>query len=283
MTRLLIVNADDYGLTAGISRAIVRAHREGIVTSTSALAVGPAFVRTAAWLDDVPGLGVGAHLAAVGEDPPLLSAREIPTLVDGRGRLDVSWRRFLFRAALWRVDPADVEREFSAQLQLLTGILGRGRLTHLDTHQHLHLWPSIGQAVITLAERWRVPAARATRSLGRGPLDWAVDRLGRRFARQAHAAGLRTPAAFAGFGEGGELVASRLVATIDRLAASGVPTVELGVHPGEHGDPDLVRYPWSYRWGDETNALVSPGVRAAVAEGGFTLGSFAALAVYARE
>ena len=76
-TRLLIVNADDFGLTDGVCRAIVRAHREGIVTSTSALAVGPAFHRCASMLDDVPELGVGVHLAAVGEDPPLLSAREI--------------------------------------------------------------------------------------------------------------------------------------------------------------------------------------------------------------
>jgi predicted glycoside hydrolase/deacetylase ChbG (UPF0249 family) len=281
MTRLLIVNADDYGLTVGVSRAIMRAHREGIVTSTSALALGPAFARTAAWLDDVAELGVGAHLAAVGEDPPLLSAHEIPTLVDGRGHLDCSWRRFLIRVALRRVDLADVEREFAAQLELLTGTLGRDRLTHLDTHQHLHLWPSIGKALIGLAERWHVPAARATRSFARTPFGLAVDRLGRRFARQAHAATLRTPAGFAGFGEGGELIAPRLVDTIRRLAGSGLPTAEVSVHPGEHGDPDLARYQWGYRWGDETDALVSPAVHAAVAAAGFTLGSFAALAAYA--
>ena len=58
MTRLLIVNADDYGLTAGVCRAIVRAHREGIVTSTSALALGPAFSASTSLLHDVPDLGV---------------------------------------------------------------------------------------------------------------------------------------------------------------------------------------------------------------------------------
>ncbi|MDP9418579.1 MAG: ChbG/HpnK family deacetylase, partial [Actinomycetota bacterium] len=79
--RLLIVNADDYGLTAGVSRGILRAHREGIVTSTSVLAVAPGFATTVGWLGESPQLDVGAHLAAVGEDPPLLSAAEIPTLV----------------------------------------------------------------------------------------------------------------------------------------------------------------------------------------------------------
>ncbi|MEO7555425.1 MAG: ChbG/HpnK family deacetylase, partial [Acidimicrobiales bacterium] len=148
--RLLIVNADDYGLTEGVSRAVLRAHREGVVTSTSALVLGPAFVATASWLDDVPELGVGAHLAIVGEDPPLLSAREIPSLVDKRGRLRLSWRQLLPRAALGRVDAADVEREMAAQLEALSAAVGASRLTHVDTHQHLHLWPSIGRVVLRL-------------------------------------------------------------------------------------------------------------------------------------
>ncbi len=279
MTRILIVNADDYGLTAGVSRAIVRAHHQGIVTSTSVLAVAPAFAATARWLDDAPALGIGAHLAAVGEDPPLLSAREIPSLVDRRGRLDRSWRRFAIRAALRRVDPADVAREWAAQIELLTTRLGRGRLTHLDTHQHLHLWPAIGSVLIDLARGWRIPAVRAPSSLRRGILGLAVDRLGRHFAREAHTAGLRAPASCAGFGDSGRLDVSRLVDTIRRLGASRAPTAEVIVHPGEHGDPDLARYRWGYRWGDETDALVSPRVRAAVDEAGFALGSFAALAV----
>ncbi len=72
--RFLIVSADDYGLREGISSGILRAHREGIVTSTSVFAVGPSYPRTASWLGDHPALGVGVHLAAVGEDPPPLGA-----------------------------------------------------------------------------------------------------------------------------------------------------------------------------------------------------------------
>lgn len=278
MSRLLIVNADDFGLTDGVSRAIVQAHVEGIVTSTSALAVGPAFGRTAHLLnDDAPALGVGAHLAAVGEDPPLLAANEIPTLVDRKGRLDLSWRRFLRRAALRQVDPADVEREFSAQLDRLTGALGAGRLTHLDTHQHLHLWPSIGAVLLRLADRYRIPAARATRSIERGPLPKVVDRLGGRFAQRAKAAGLRTPDVFGGFGDGGAFVTDRLVTVIAALGATGCATAEIGIHPGEHGDDDLARYEWGYRWGDELDALLSPQARAAVRAAGFELGTFASL------
>jgi predicted glycoside hydrolase/deacetylase ChbG (UPF0249 family) len=159
--RLLIVNADDYGLTEGVCRAILRGHREGIVTSTSALVIGPAFDRCAPWLADAPDLGVGVHLALVGEDPPLLSASEIPTLVDRSGHLPLSWRRFLPRIAARRIDPADVEREMTAQYEraVAAGI----RPTHLDTHQHLHLWPGVGDVLTRLALRWGVPAVRVTR------------------------------------------------------------------------------------------------------------------------
>ena len=101
MTRLLIVNADDYGLTAGVCRAIVRAHQDGIVTSTSALALGPAFAAHSALLDDAPELGVGVHLAVVGEDPPLLPASDIPSLVDRQGRLSLSWKRILAPRVRW--------------------------------------------------------------------------------------------------------------------------------------------------------------------------------------
>jgi predicted glycoside hydrolase/deacetylase ChbG (UPF0249 family) len=276
-TRLLIVNADDFGLTDGVCRAIVRAHREGIVTSTSVLAVGPAFTRCAPMLDDAPDLGVGVHLAAVGEDPPLLTAREIPTLVDKRGRFPLGWRQFLPRMALRRIDLADLEREFTAQGEAVRATIGAHRITHLDTHQHLHLWPRIDALVCRLARAWNVPGVRVTRSLGGSLKGRAVNILGARLDRHARHVGLAVPGIFAGFDEAGDVTTARLVDVIDQLDHAGEVTAEIGVHPDEHDDPDLARYEWGYRWGDELDALVSPVARDAVQRAGFTLGSFAAL------
>lgn len=275
--RLLIVNADDFGLTDGVCRAIVRAHRDGIVTSTSVLAVGPAFARNASMLDDVPELGVGVHLAAVGEDPPVLSAREVPTLVDRHGRFPLSWRQFFPRMALRRIDLDDLEREFTAQGDAVRAAVGAERVTHLDTHQHVHLWPRIDALVCRLAKAWGVPGMRITRSVGNGVKGRAVNLLGARLDRRARAAGLAVPETFAGFDEAGGVTESTLVGVIDQLASSGASTAEIGVHPGEHGDADLARYEWGYRWGDELDALTSASVREAVDRAGFRLGSFAAL------
>ncbi len=270
MTRLLIVNADDYGLTEGISRGILRAHREGLVTSTSVLAVGPAFAATGPWLRDAERLGVGVHLAVVGEDPPLLTAAEIPTLVDRRGRLSSSWRAFLLRAATGRVDPADLRRELAAQLERVAG-LGRP-ITHLDSHQHVHLWPLVARVVIDLAKAHRIAAIRVPRSDGRRWAGHAVNGLARLLAARATAAGLRFPARFWGFDEAGRLGAADVHAALGRLDGTG----ELCAHPGERDEPAR-RYAWGYRWDDELRVLTDPALRRAIAARGVELGTFAAL------
>lgn len=279
MAGLLIVNADDYGLTVGVSRAILHAHREGIVTSTSALAVAPGFAATSAWLRDTGGIGVGAHLAAVGEDPPLLTAVEVPTLVDRHGRFPMSWRQFLPRMAAGRIDPRDLRREFQAQLQRLrdAGL----RLSHVDTHQHLHLWPRVAAVVLDLATEAGIPALRLTRSNARSAVGWTVRRLAAQLAERADQRGLRYTAAATGLDEAGTLDLPRMAAAVERLGASGAASAELGTHPGEDGDADLVRYRWGYRWPEELDALTAPSVRAAVEGSGLVLGTYHDLAASA--
>ncbi len=270
--RLLIVNADDFGLTGGVCRAILAAHRDGIVTSTSALAVAPAFDAWAPALRDTDGIGVGAHLAVVGEDPPLLSASEVPTLVDRHGRFHLSWRQFLVRAARRAIDPDDVRREFGAQLERLQG--AGLRLTHIDSHQHLHLWPMVGDVVVEMARRAGIGAVRVTRSAARSPVGISVRRLSSGLVRRADRAGLRYTAVASGLDEAGTLDEPRLVQAVARLGATGAATAELGAHPGEASDPDLDRYQWGYRWHGEFEALTSPAARAAVERAGFRLGSY---------
>ena len=275
--RLLIVNADDYGLTTGISNGILQAHREGIVTSTSVLAVGPAFARTAPLLADVPGLGVGVHLAAVGEDPPMLAPREIPTLVDRKGRLPGSWRQFTALALAGRVDPDDLRREFAAQFERVRD-LGIP-ITHLDTHQHLHLWPIVREVVLELAGAEGVTAVRVPYGSGGPVIALGTDRLAVALEHRADEIGIAYPEASAGLDPSGRLDGAALARALDRLSATGHPTLELWAHPGERRDPERVRYRWGYRWGDELAVLTGPAARYVVARQGFTLGTFADLAL----
>ena len=276
---ILVVNADDYGLTEGVSRAILDAATDGVVTSTSVIALGPGFAASAPWLAATAGVGAGAHLAAVGEDPPLLSAAEIPTLVDRRGRLWLSWRQFLPRAAAGRINPDDLRREFTAQMEAITG--AGLKVDHLDTHQNLHLWPSVRDVVMDVGDAAGVRVVRVTRSTARGPVGIVVRRLATDLETRADTAGWRYPTASTGLDEAGGLDTPSMVAAMGSLKAQlpgGVGSAELATHPGRLSDAERARYRWNYAWEQELEALCSPQVRAAVDDLGFRLGTFADVA-----
>lgn len=275
MTRLLIVNADDYGLTAGVSRGILRAHREGIVTSVSLLTVAPAFRETAALLRDAPRLGVGVHLALVGEDPPLSPASRIRSLVGEDGRFPRDWKAFLGRST--RARTREIEEELAAQIE--TARAAAPLLDHLDSHQHLHLLPKVRRAVLRLARRFGIRGVRVTRSRVRRPPGLAVRWLGRGLVRAAARERLRFPDACEGFDQSGRMGLPALRAAIARTAARGpaVRSVEILTHPGEPEDPDRGRYAWGYAWGAELAALVDPQAREDVERAGFRLGTYGEL------
>lgn len=274
--RLLVVNADDVGLTEGICRAVARGHTDGVVTSMSVLAVGPAFDTAAKLAGDHERLSLGAHLAMVGEDPPLLSPREIPTLVDARGRFPLSYRTVVARGLAGRLDPADVRREFAAQLERIRGI--GVPVSHLDTHQHTHLWPAVAAAVCDLAREHGIRAVRLPSSHRRHPVTAGVQVLGRSLRRRIEAAGLIHPDGYAGLDEAGRLDHARFTAALDRFVAGGVRRAEINTHPGVAGDPDLDRFAWRYDWSGELDLLLAASTRRVVDERGFRLASYAELA-----
>ena len=272
MTRL-VVTADDLGLTEGVNRAVVQAHSDGVVTATSLLAVGTAFDHAVDLLRSHPSLDVGAHLAIVGEDPPLLTAAEVPTLVDRRGRFPLSYRTVCARAAAGRVDPDDVRREMSAQLDRIrgTGLT----ITHVDTHQHTHLWPLVGRVVADLAQDAAVPWVRLPTSRARGPVGVVVRGLSARLARALDARGQRHTDAYAGLDEAGRLDAAAFAEAVERIG--GAPTAEINTHPGEAGDPALTRFTWNYGWKDELSMLTDDRTRALLRDRGIQLVAFSDL------
>jgi predicted glycoside hydrolase/deacetylase ChbG (UPF0249 family) len=272
----LIVSADDFGLTDGVCRAVLHGHRHGLVTATSLLAVGRSFDLAARMLADHPGLDAGAHLAIVGEDPPLLTAREIPTLVDRRGAFPLSYRAVVARGATGRLDPDDVRREFAAQLDRIAGA-GVG-VSHLDTHQHTHLWPSVAGVLVELALERGVPGVRTPRSSRLLPVGAPVNLLSARLRRRIERAGLVTTTTYAGLDEAGAMDAGAFRRAVSGLAGALPVTggsIEINTHPGEAGDPDLDRFDWGgYRWSDELAMLSDPATRALVISLGYRRGSF---------
>ena len=231
----LIVNADDFGYTRGVNRAILHAYRNGIVTSTSLLANGPAFVDAVEQAKSEPGLDVGCHLNLV-EGAPLSPPGKIPHLVGTDGKFH-RMSGLTLRLLSGSVPAAEIERECSAQLEKLlrAGI----RLSHVDTHQHMQIHPRAAAAVAGAARRcsigWiRRPFENCRLAESNGPrlrriAGWLVNFLAPRFERQMTAQGLRMPDFFTGFGLTGCWTPRAMEETL-ALLPPGI--TELMCHPG---------------------------------------------------
>ncbi len=164
----LVVNADDLGVSRGATLGIVRAHREGIVTSASLAATTPHYAHALdACVRACPDLGVGLHFTLT-SGRPVSPVDQVPLLVDGQGRF--RWRFLsLLRAAALRSPRGlleQVELELEAQLRRLEsdGV----RPDHIDGERHVHLIPGIFELVAAAARRRRIPFVRAGRDLGPG-------------------------------------------------------------------------------------------------------------------
>lgn len=157
MSRTLIVNADDLGLTLGVNDAIFRAHEHGILTSASLFANGPETPDAIRRLCEYPLLDIGVHLALV-DGAPTLPPDRVPTLVDANGRFHRSWKPFILACLRGQVSLDDVERELTAQIERLHD--AGTELTHLDGHKHVHAYPPIFAIVSRLAARFGIDVVR---------------------------------------------------------------------------------------------------------------------------
>src|SRR6202142_3599352 len=254
--RKLIVNADDFGLTAGVNRGIVEAHISGVVSSTTLMANGPAFADAVAAARSAPNLSVGCHVLLV-DGPPVLPPDPVDTLRAIRSaepdRFYSSLSAFAARAMLGGFDRDQLVAEVTAQIRKLqaAGI----QVTHLDTHKHAHIFPEVLNALLRAA---RICGVRAIRNpivpvkalparLFKGkPHLWKrysqvrmLHTFARHFLKQKKRAGLLTPDGVLGVTETGASESggfrSPLRAT---LAALPEGTWELVCHPG-YNDTDL--------------------------------------------
>lgn len=135
--RILIVNADDLGLSDGVNAGIAEAHERGVVTSASLMVRRPGATAAAGLARRHPRLAVGLHL-------------DLGEWVYEDGRWRVAYERWGSQ------DASEVERECRAQVAAFRDLLGR-RPTHLDSHQHVHMSEPVRTVAVALAEELGVP------------------------------------------------------------------------------------------------------------------------------
>jgi hopanoid biosynthesis associated protein HpnK len=243
----LIVNADDFGLTAGINRAIAELHAAGAVTSATLMARASATEEAIEIARSTPTLGVGCHIVLV-DGTPVLPPDRIPSLVDSRtGQFRPTLSAFLPRLFTSNIDPSEVEAETAAQIASLQncGL----ELTHIDTHKHLHMFPSVLRAVLRAARAAGINKIRnpfepswAVRATARASLTRIAELTVLRRLRPA-CLNLIADAVFTttdgtiAMAATGVLDSATLASLINRLAPG---TWELVTHPG-YNDTDLDR------------------------------------------
>jgi hopanoid biosynthesis associated protein HpnK len=262
----LLVNADDFGLSRGITDGIIAAHQRGIVTSTSMIASGRGFDDAVAKARANPNLGVGVHLTLV-EELPVAAPQEIPTLIQSNGRFPKNYSMLMQGLLLWRIRRKDVEREFRAQIEkcINAGL----RPTHLDSHQHVHALPSLFRMVLRLAREYKIAGVRIPRDSPRWRGDRPCDNFAQKYALSLltrYDAFVYRPGNFkicqgaAGIFDSGVLSEERLLAIVDRVP-EGV--TELVCHPGMGDAESMAMYGhWGYSWQMELEALTSAAVKA---------------------
>jgi hopanoid biosynthesis associated protein HpnK len=262
----LIVNADDFGRSSEINRAVIRAHREGILTSASLMITGAAAAEAVELANQNPRLAVGLHVVLV-DGRPSLPPQRIAHLVDAPGRFPNAPARLGLRYFFHPKARGELAEELAAQFEAFarTGL----PLSHVDGHQHLHMHPTVFKLLIPLAERYGARGVRVVRD----DLPLALECDPRRKASKIVAAAtfallarscrgrlrsstLVAPSRCYGFFQSGRMTPQYVTAVLGRATA---PAAEMYFHPTEGPRLDaLGPNP------EELETLLSPEVRAAV-------------------
>jgi chitin disaccharide deacetylase len=289
--RRLIVNADDFGFTYGVNRAVIEAHTHGVVTSSTLMANGPAFAEAVQLAKESPRLSVGCHVVLI-DGEPILSASQLPALTKDNhsAHFQDGLKMFATRALAGRIKAEEITAEASAQIRKLqaAGIA----VSHVDTHKHTHLFPQILRPLLRAAAECGVGAIRnpfgprlplRTDQLLARPGLWrryaevhVLRRFAAKFRRYVDDAGFATPD-----GTLGIEVTGALDETLFRAIAGSIPegTWEFVCHPG-YNDADLQRARTRLRESrqEELRVLTLPGARELLAREGVVLISYHDLA-----
>ncbi len=254
-----MVNADDFGRSSSINEAVIKAHRQGVLTTASLMVTGEAAEEAVALARENPKLGVGLHLTLVcgfaAQEP-----KKIPGLVDSLGRFSnnapVAGLRYFANPTLRPQLLMEIQAQFARFKS--TGL----RLDHVNGHLHFHLHPTVFGIVESGIRQWGIRAIRLTRE----PISssWGLGQ-GRYFYRLSHylifkllSASARTRLVKSGvaftdtvFGllENARVNSRYLAAQISRLAP---------------GSSEIYSHPSMDEFRNEFEAMISPSVRDAV-------------------
>ncbi|MFC1548846.1 carbohydrate deacetylase [Candidatus Omnitrophota bacterium] len=260
--KVLIVNADDVGLSSAINEAVKRCCQDGVVTGVSVMPCGEQFSEGVEMLREIGKTEAGVHLTLTGNFKPCIENRSlIISLVKKNGYFVSSYKSFATRYFLGKLITGDIYTELERQIKKVreAGL----KITHLDSHEHVHMFPGVLKAVIRLAWKFEIPYIRLPKeNLGIVKERFATKDLVRyaglkMFTTSAEKtlsrSGIKHNDVFWGHFHSGRLD-SGILCFMANNVTEGIN--ELAVHPGIFSPELLEEFPWYRNAENEMEALL---------------------------
>ncbi len=260
----LIINADDFGRHELINKAVELGIIEGCLRSATLMPGGQAFDSAVAISKRHKDLGIGIHFTLVNGNP-ILPPEAIPSLVTKDGFFYDNFTIFIKRFISGKINFEEVRAELAAQLQKLeqAGL----KLTHADSHQHLHTLPGIIDIVLEISKSAGIKAVRIPRTpllcgrlCGIGQLIGRIGlgTLSQIAAVKAKNKKISTTEHFSGIVAGEAVGEPYLVSILCNLKPG---TTEIMMHPGTNNDILIPYCNWDHDFETELSAILSPNIR----------------------
>ena len=257
----VIFHGDDFGLTSGINQGIIRAFKEGLLSSTSLIAGGEAAEEAISLAKHNPGLDMGVHLILC-DEPPLLRSEHLSSIISSGSRFPS--RNYILKAIFsGKIDYRQVEAEWRAQVEkaLNAGVW----ISHLDSHQFVHLFPGLLSVCLKIVKKYGIPFVRGSiddpASLETGftrLIQWAgLTAWTRSFVSHSLPRNVRVLPSMGFLAAGGKLRREALLKILGALRSKkSVRAVEVILHPGTGDAHTSNRYShWGYDWKKDLDLL----------------------------
>ena len=284
----LIINADDFGLSSGANRAIIKAWQEGCLTSASLMVGGKGFAEAVGLAKENPGLQVGLHLTLV-QGRAVHPHPGFPSLVDSAGEFTNdpvhAGMRYFFIKPLKKQLATEIEAQILKFRE--TGL----PLSHLDGHLNIHMHPTVFDILCRLMPKYDITSFRLSRErlgvdlalaprryLGKFADAFIFARLADRCRPHLDRLGIAYTTEVKGLLNSGHMTEGYLLKALETLQ-KGV--TEIYFHPGCHPDEELQSRMPDYRHEAELQALVSPRVQDKLLSMGITLRNYRGETKYA--
>lgn len=254
----LLVTADDFGLTNGINNGIIDAFKKGIVTRASLMANGEAFEHAVSLAKRNLDLKVGVHLTLI-EEIPLNLPHRIKSLMDSDRTMIKNYKEFLARYLLHKINFDEVYMELESQIKKVLN--ADIKINHMDSHQHLHMFPPIFKITLELAKKYQIKKIRLFKhdiNSIRCLKELTLNLLAKLNTRNSVNGTFDSSDIFWGLKVSGNLTEIALLSFLDKIKYG---STELMCHPGYSDNDFNSKYAhWGYNPEEDLKAVLSERV-----------------------